>query len=261
MPDGPLTALFWPGTLIHADEARLRLAVALDVREEKLIEIGFDGYAVGGLAVGEGQRLMLQVLDHTVPALPEETEERMHKWIIVVLTTLIPIGLFLWRGRPVQLLMIAGAIEAAPIGRESAPGRMMRVAIATRIWRSNTGPLTSRSAVPGFQRCGLVLAVPFGANSAVSPPMNAVPLPLRPYSLRLLLRPLYRVVAKSGSPELFAAMTLLSVLATAWVASLAGLSMALGAVMMLQLDRVAVGQSLGPAHARRGAAARSRSIG
>ena len=36
-----------------------------------LLEIGFDGYAVGGLAVGEGQEEMLKVLDFTVPAMPE----------------------------------------------------------------------------------------------------------------------------------------------------------------------------------------------
>jgi queuine tRNA-ribosyltransferase len=35
-----------------------------------LIDIGFEGYAVGGLAVGEGQKLMLQTLDYTAPALP-----------------------------------------------------------------------------------------------------------------------------------------------------------------------------------------------
>ncbi len=35
-----------------------------------LREIGFDGYAVGGLAVGEGQAEMLRVLDFTVPELP-----------------------------------------------------------------------------------------------------------------------------------------------------------------------------------------------
>jgi queuine tRNA-ribosyltransferase len=35
-----------------------------------LTEIGFDGYAVGGLAVGEGQDEMFSVLDVTVPALP-----------------------------------------------------------------------------------------------------------------------------------------------------------------------------------------------
>src|SRR5690349_1285508 len=37
---------------------------------EALIEIGFDGYAVGGLAVGEGQSTMFDVLDATVPHLP-----------------------------------------------------------------------------------------------------------------------------------------------------------------------------------------------
>ena len=37
-----------------------------------LTEIGFDGYAVGGLAVGEGQELMLKTLDATEPHLPKE---------------------------------------------------------------------------------------------------------------------------------------------------------------------------------------------
>lgn len=35
-----------------------------------LIDIGFDGYAIGGLAVGEPQDVMFNVLDYTVPALP-----------------------------------------------------------------------------------------------------------------------------------------------------------------------------------------------
>ena len=35
-----------------------------------LTEIGFDGYAIGGLAVGEGQATMLAILDTTVPLLP-----------------------------------------------------------------------------------------------------------------------------------------------------------------------------------------------
>ena len=39
---------------------------------EDLITIGFDGYAVGGLAVGEGQAQMLGVLDFTLPALPKD---------------------------------------------------------------------------------------------------------------------------------------------------------------------------------------------
>ncbi len=44
-----------------------------DLRTESaaaLTEIGFDGYAIGGLAVGEGQSEMFRVLDHIVPHLP-----------------------------------------------------------------------------------------------------------------------------------------------------------------------------------------------
>jgi queuine tRNA-ribosyltransferase len=37
-----------------------------------LTDIGFEGYAVGGLAVGEGQEAMFAVLDHTVPQLPPD---------------------------------------------------------------------------------------------------------------------------------------------------------------------------------------------
>jgi queuine tRNA-ribosyltransferase len=46
-----------------------------DLRVESadaLKKIGFDGYAVGGLAVGEGQELMFKMLDATVPHLPSE---------------------------------------------------------------------------------------------------------------------------------------------------------------------------------------------
>jgi queuine tRNA-ribosyltransferase len=37
-----------------------------------LLDIGFEGYAVGGLAVGEGQAAMLATLDITVPLLPAD---------------------------------------------------------------------------------------------------------------------------------------------------------------------------------------------
>jgi queuine tRNA-ribosyltransferase len=37
---------------------------------EGLTSIGFEGYAIGGLAVGEGQALMLQTIEKTVPHLP-----------------------------------------------------------------------------------------------------------------------------------------------------------------------------------------------
>jgi queuine tRNA-ribosyltransferase len=42
------------------------------ISADQLIDIGFDGYAVGGLAVGEGQAEMLRVLDFAVPMLPED---------------------------------------------------------------------------------------------------------------------------------------------------------------------------------------------
>jgi queuine tRNA-ribosyltransferase len=45
------------------------------LREESvkaLTTIGFDGYAVGGLAVGEGQALMFETLDTTLPMLPAD---------------------------------------------------------------------------------------------------------------------------------------------------------------------------------------------
>jgi queuine tRNA-ribosyltransferase len=49
---------------VHCD-LRLRSAA-------KLVEIGFDGYAIGGLAIGEGQATTFAVLDATVPALPDD---------------------------------------------------------------------------------------------------------------------------------------------------------------------------------------------
>lgn len=39
---------------------------------EALTPMDFDGYSIGGLAVGEGQKLMFRVLSHTVPLLPAE---------------------------------------------------------------------------------------------------------------------------------------------------------------------------------------------
>lgn len=46
-----------------------------DLREisaQKLVEIGFDGYAIGGLAVGEGQESMFEVLDYAPDFLPTD---------------------------------------------------------------------------------------------------------------------------------------------------------------------------------------------
>lgn len=42
------------------------------VSADRLIDIGFDGYAVGGLAVGEGQAQMFEVLDYAPGQLPAD---------------------------------------------------------------------------------------------------------------------------------------------------------------------------------------------
>jgi queuine tRNA-ribosyltransferase len=63
----------------HAERAALfgiqQGALDEELRKESaqaLIDIGFDGYAVGGLAVGEGQEAMFACLDHCVGHLPKD---------------------------------------------------------------------------------------------------------------------------------------------------------------------------------------------
>ncbi|MFC0283363.1 tRNA guanosine(34) transglycosylase Tgt [Camelimonas abortus] len=55
------------GIVQGADVPELRIESAL-----RLIDIGFHGYAIGGLAVGEPQEVMLAMLDVVTPALPED---------------------------------------------------------------------------------------------------------------------------------------------------------------------------------------------
>ena len=59
----------------HALFGIMQGGVTRDLREESaraLTGIGFDGYAVGGLAVGEGQEAMFDVLDYAPGFLPED---------------------------------------------------------------------------------------------------------------------------------------------------------------------------------------------
>jgi queuine tRNA-ribosyltransferase len=58
-------ALF--GIVQGGDDQRLREESA-----RALTAIGFDGYAIGGLAVGEPQAVMLKVVEETTPALPAD---------------------------------------------------------------------------------------------------------------------------------------------------------------------------------------------
>lgn len=50
-------------------------SVFADLRKasaRQLVKIGFDGYAIGGLAVGEDASIMYEMIDATVPELPED---------------------------------------------------------------------------------------------------------------------------------------------------------------------------------------------
>jgi queuine tRNA-ribosyltransferase len=58
-------ALF--GIVQGGDDERLREESA-----RALVELGFDGYAIGGLAVGESEEVMLRMVAATAPALPAE---------------------------------------------------------------------------------------------------------------------------------------------------------------------------------------------
>jgi queuine tRNA-ribosyltransferase len=58
----------------HALFAIVQGSTFRNLREKsakELIDIGFDGYAIGGLAVGEGHNLMVETLEYTEPMLPK----------------------------------------------------------------------------------------------------------------------------------------------------------------------------------------------
>jgi queuine tRNA-ribosyltransferase len=60
-----------PGALLGIQQGSM-FEDLREVSSKALTEIGFDGYAVGGLAVGEGQAEMFRVLDFAVPMLPDD---------------------------------------------------------------------------------------------------------------------------------------------------------------------------------------------
>ncbi|MGE5503996.1 MAG: tRNA guanosine(34) transglycosylase Tgt [Actinomycetota bacterium] len=81
--DSMRLSMRWAGRSKHAFVPRpgyglfgiVQGGVYPDLRAESaraLIDIGFDGYAVGGLAVGEGQEAMFATLDVTTPLLPAD---------------------------------------------------------------------------------------------------------------------------------------------------------------------------------------------
>jgi queuine tRNA-ribosyltransferase len=109
---------------------------------QALIEIGFDGYAVGGLAVGEGQGAMLDMVETTTAVLPEDRP----RYLMGV-------------GTPEDLLAsIAGGIDMFDCVLPTRSGRHCqaftwtgRLNLRNARYAEDQTPLDSESACPAAQ--------------------------------------------------------------------------------------------------------------
>ncbi len=106
-----------------------------DLRAESsagLIDIGFDGYAVGGLSVGEPKEMMLEMADAALPMLPEDAP----RYVMGV-------------GAPADLVELAGMgadmFDCVMPTRNARNGQLFTrfgpVNIANARFRQDTGPL------------------------------------------------------------------------------------------------------------------------
>lgn len=74
----PTPLLFKEGSALNGQQALFGIvqgAGHLDLRKESLertVEIGFDGYAIGGLSVGEEKPVMYNVLEYLAPQMPSD---------------------------------------------------------------------------------------------------------------------------------------------------------------------------------------------
>ena len=76
---------------------------------ERLIDIGFDGYAIGGLAVGEGHSAMCEVLDYAPAMLPQDRP----RYLMGVGKPVDLVGL----GQPDERPLRLGRSAAGPVHR------------------------------------------------------------------------------------------------------------------------------------------------
>jgi len=115
-----------------------------DLRAESaaaLRTVGFDGYAIGGLAVGEGQELMFSTLDVTVPHLPADAP----RYLMGV-------------GKPLDI--VGAVVRGVDMFDCVLPTRSGRTAQAfTRL-----GPLNMRNARHAGDPCPLDESVPCDAS-------------------------------------------------------------------------------------------------
>ena len=104
-----------------------------------LKDIGFDGFAIGGLAVGEGQQVMLETLEITVPHLPKE----IPRYLMGVGT---PDDMLKAVERGIDMF---DCVIPTRSGRTAAPIRLqVSKTCVTPVSRSDSGPLDMSCECP-----------------------------------------------------------------------------------------------------------------
>ena len=132
----------------------------------------------------------------------------------------------------------APPVLAAVIGPAlsmSSTAVVVQVLSHEKHWRPGRPCVASRAAVAGYRRCARAVRhrrVGYGGYSLTSSMVQAVVVVLGLIVAgRLVLRPLFRSVARTGSPELFVAACLLVILATGLATATVDLPMELGSLI------------------------------
>lgn len=155
----------------------------------------------------------------------------------VAVTALALIIVSMWAGQPFGAAVVIGAALALSSTAFVLQLMTERGELSTRHGRAVFSTLLFQdlAVVPILVIVPLIGAGGSGESMALALLFTvlkaAVALTVIVVAGQLLLRPLYRVIAAAGAPELFTAMTLLVVLGIGWATQLVGLSMALGAFL------------------------------
>lgn len=135
---------------------------------------------------------------------------------------------------PEASLLIGGAIAFSSTAtvlqllreRGELAGRFGRLSLAVLLFQDlAVVPLLALLPILGAERASLVAALAIAVLKAAATLVVIFVLG------RLVLRPLYRIIAGTRNPELFAATNLFVVLATSWITEQVGMSAALGAFL------------------------------
>ncbi|MGB1547007.1 MAG: monovalent cation:proton antiporter-2 (CPA2) family protein [Alphaproteobacteria bacterium] len=143
--------------------------------------------------------------------------------------------LAVWWGASTQAAIVIGAGLALSSTALVLQTLIERGELANRVGRTSFGILLFQDlAVGPF----LLLVGTLGGDAASIPTILGITAVKAALALaaifiigRLLLRPVYRMIAATGNPEILSAMTLLIVLGIGWATEQVGISMALGAFL------------------------------